>query len=146
MEQIVQVRQVFDDGTAQVALIRQSACSGDCHKCSGCGAAEQQLLVTARNPIGAKLGEKVRLRSESAPVLKAAVVLYILPLVLFFAGYALGCLWQLGWLVGLAGFLLGLGCVIGYDRLVVRKQKSVYIIFGYADPSVAVRKGDNEVD
>lgn len=146
MEQIVQVRRVFEDGTAQVVLIRQSACSGDCHKCSGCGAAEQQLLVTARNPIGAKPGERVRLRSQSAPVLKAAVVLYILPLILFFAGYALGCLWQIGWLAGLGGFLLGIGCVIGYDRLVVRRQKPVYIIFGYPDNSGAVRKGDNEVD
>lgn len=146
MEQIVQVRRVFADGTAQVALTRQSACSGDCHKCSGCGAAEQALLVTAQNPIGAKAGDTVRLRSQSAPVLKAATVLYILPLVLFFAGYALGCLWQMGWLAGLGGFLLGIGCVIGYDRLVVRRQKPVYIIFGYPDDPGAVRKGDNEVD
>lgn len=146
MEQVVRVQQVLEDGTALVKLTRQSACSGDCHQCSGCGAAEQQLLVTAQNPIGAKPGEMVRLHSQSAPVLKAAVVLYILPLVLFFAGYALGCLWQLGWLVGLGGFVLGLGCVVAYDRLVAQKQKPAYIIFGYPEDSGAVRKGDNEVD
>lgn len=146
MEQLVRVRQTYDDGTALVELTRRSACSGDCHECSGCGAAEQMLLVTAQNPTGAKAGDTVCLRSRSAPVLKAAVVLYILPLVLFFAGYALGCLWQLGWLAGLGGFLLGIGCVICYDRLVVRKRKPVYIIFGCPVEPGAVRKGDNEVD
>lgn len=78
--------------------------------------------------------------------LKVAVFLYILPLALFFAGYAPGGLWQLGWLVGLGGFLPGLSCVMVYDRLAVRRQKLVYIIFGYPEDPGAVRKGDNEVD
>ena len=40
MEQKVRVKKVNSDGTAQVLHIRQSACSGDCHQCAGCGAAE----------------------------------------------------------------------------------------------------------
>ena len=90
MEQIVRVREIYDDGTAQVLLIRESACSGDCHKCSGCGAAKETLLVTAVNPIRADRGDLVTIRSESGPVLKAAAVLYMMPLVLFFLGYGLG--------------------------------------------------------
>ena len=31
MEQKVMVRKALPDGTAQVVLIRESACSGDCH-------------------------------------------------------------------------------------------------------------------
>lgn len=148
MEQLVRVRQIFDDGTAQVLLIRESACSGDCHKCSGCGAAKQTLLVTAQNPIDARVGELVRLRSDTAPVMKGAMVLYILPLVLFFIGYAIGALWSLGALVGCLAFLLGIGCAVAYDRLVSARQKPVYTIFGYPDAgaSDAVRKGDNEID
>ena len=38
MEQLVRVKETYDDGTALVFRIRESACSGDCHKCSGCGA------------------------------------------------------------------------------------------------------------
>ena len=38
MEQLVRVKETFDDGTATVIHVRESACSGDCHKCSGCGA------------------------------------------------------------------------------------------------------------
>ena len=148
MEQTVRVRQVYDDGTAQVVLIRESACSGDCHKCSGCGAAKQTLLVSAQNPIGAGPGDLVKLRSDTAPVIKGAAVLYVLPLALFFVGYAIGGLWKLGALCGCLAFALGIGGAVLYDRLVAAKQKPVYTIFGYADPqrSEALRKGDNEFD
>ena len=146
MEQLVRVREVYENGTAQVILIRESACSGDCHKCGGCGAAKQTLTVTANNPIGAAAGELVRLRSETAPVLKGAAVLYILPLVLFFAGYALGAIWNAGALIGCLAFAAGVGGAVVYDRLVSAKQKPVYTIFGYPDGSDAVRKGDNEFD
>ena len=132
MEQKVKVTRVFPDGSAQVIRIRESACSGDCHKCSGCGAAEQKMLLLARNPIGAKPGDLVIVSADSAPVLKAAAVLYILPLALFFAGYIggayLGCS---GWLGGL-GFLLGIAAVIAYDRLAARKQETIYTITGFA--------------
>lgn len=127
MEQTVKVCRVFPDGTAQVLRIRESACSGDCHKCSGCGAAQQALLLMAHNPIGAAEGDMVTVESATAPVLKAAAVLYILPLVLFFAGYlafdALG---------GGIGFALGILGVIAYDRKKAKKEKTVYTITGFA--------------
>ena len=59
MEQTVQIRKVHPNGTATVIHTRQSACSGDCHKCSGCGAAQEVLLFEARNPIGAAEGDRV---------------------------------------------------------------------------------------
>lgn len=134
MEQLVRVRQSYDDGTAQVMLVRESACSGDCHKCSGCGAAKETMLLLAENPIGAKPGELVKLRSETAPVMKAALMLYILPLALFFGGYFLGAaLWKLGALVGCLAFAAGIGLAVAYDRLTAGKKKPVYTIFGYAD-------------
>ena len=113
MEQLVRVRKVNPDGTAQVLHVRESACSGDCHKCSGCGAAKEALLFTACNPIGARPGELVKVESATAPVLKAAAVLYLLPLVLFFLGYLLGVVfWGAGGLFGGLGFLLGIAAVI----------------------------------
>lgn len=133
MEQRVKVLRQNPDGTALVAVVRQSACSGDCHKCSGCGAAQQTMRFTARNPIGAAEGSVVTVVSESAPVLKAAAVLYMLPLVLFFPGYILGAqLWQLGGLVGGLAFALGIAGAVLYDRLVMKKKNTVYTITGYA--------------
>ena len=132
MTQTVRVRKVFTDGMAVVIHIRQSACSGECHKCSGCGAAQGTMALTAQNPIGARPGDMVIIESHSGPVLKAAAVLYMLPLVLFFIGYLVGMNWQIGALCGCLAFILGIGISVLYDRLVVKKKQSVYTITGYA--------------
>lgn len=132
MEQLVRVVKQNDDGTARVVLVRESACSGDCHKCSGCGAAMQTMYVVAGNPINAPVGAVVTIRSESGPVLAAAAMLYMLPLGTFFLGYLLGAaLWQKGGLMGLLGFVLGVAGAVAYDRLVMKKKNTVYTITGY---------------
>ena len=132
MEQLVRVIGHNDDGTARVAHVRESACSGDCHKCSGCGAAQETLILTARNPIQAPVGSMVVIRSESGPVLAAAAMLYMMPLGLFVLGYLLGSLlWQLGGLVGIAAFGLGIAGAVLYDRKVMKKKETVYTITGY---------------
>ena len=133
MEQLVRVKETYPDGTAMVIHVRESACSGDCHKCSGCGAAKEAVLFTAENPIGANRGDLVKVESDSGTVLKAAVVLYVLPLVLFFLGYCIGdMLWTLGALTGCAGFVLGVGIIVIYDRKVMKKKNIGYTITAYA--------------
>lgn len=136
MEQLVRVRETYDDGTALVMHVRESACSGDCHKCSGCGAAKETLLLKAENPIGARRGDLVKLESASGPVLKAAAVLYMLPMVLFFAGYFAGAsLWQQGALVGCAAFAAGIGLAVFYDRKIGKTEKNGYTITGFVEKS-----------
>ena len=135
MQQRVKVVSCEPNGMARVSVLRQSACSGDCHKCAGCGAAEQTMLFTAVNAIGARPGDLVTVESASAPVLKAAAILYMVPLVLFIAGYLLGMRWQLGGLTGLLAFALGIGVAIAYDRLVMKKKNTVYTIIGWAKPN-----------
>ena len=133
MEQLVRVKEIYDDGTAMVIHVRESACSGDCHKCSGCGAAKEAVLFIAANPIGASRGDLVKVESATGPVLKAAVVLYVIPLILFFAGYYVGSLLgNLGTLVSCLGFVLGVIGVVVYDRKVVKKSDIGYTITAYA--------------
>ena len=127
MEQVVLVRSCEPDGSAKVLHIRKSACSGDCHQCTGCGAAQEKMFLTVRNPINAKPGDLVTIQAESGPVLLAAVVLYIVPLILFFTGY--GFFSGLG---GGLGFALGIVLAVLYDRLILKKKKTVYTIIGYA--------------
>lgn len=149
MEQIVQINQVFPDGTAEVFHVRESACSGDCHKCAGCGAARETLVLTARNPIGAQPGDRVVLQSDSGPVLKVAAVLYVSPLILFFLGYFLGSVfWGMGGLTGCLAFAVGIGAAVAYDHRVLAKKKTIYTITGLAgtprlDP---MDKGENGFD
>lgn len=141
MDQLVRVREVYDNGTAQVICIRESACSGDCHKCSGCGAAKETILLTADNPIGAAAGDLVNLRSQTGPVLKAAMVLYMMPLVLFFAGYALAAVLNLsGTLFGCLAFVLSIILIVVYDRRMAKKDNTIYTITGFAADSLLQSK------
>ena len=133
MQQLVRVRKIHEDGTATVIHVRESACSGDCHKCSGCGAAKEAILLEAKNPIGAKPGDLVTIESATGPVLKAAMVMYMVPMVLFFVGYAIGAaLWNRGALMGCLFFVASIGLAVIYDRKVVKKQNLGYTITGFA--------------
>ena len=147
MEQIVRVKEVHNDGTATVFIQRESACSGDCHKCSGCGAAKEVMIVEAQNPIGAARGDLVTLETETGPVMKAVGVFYVLPLVLFFGGYLLGSLWNLGGLCGCLGFALSIAASVVYDRKIAKKEE-VLTITGYAGDYLlrSVKKGDHAND
>ena len=136
MEQLVRVRETLDDGTAMVFLVRESACNGDCHKCSGCGAAKETVLLKAKNPVGARRGDLVRLESATGPVLKAAAVLYMIPMLLFFLGYFVGdFLWQRGALTGCLSFAAGIGLAVLYDRMIGKTEKCEYTITGFVERS-----------
>lgn len=146
MEQLVRVKETHNDGTAVVIHVRESACSGDCHKCSGCGAAKEAVLFDAANPIGAKRGDLVKVESATGPVLKAAVVLYVIPLILFFLGYYLGDKYLgMGALVSCLSFVLGIALVVLYDRKVVKKQNIGYTITAFAGDALleAMRKEEH---
>ena len=135
MEQVVKVRRLLPDGMAEVIRIRESACSGDCHKCAGCGAAQQTMLFSAHNAIGAKPGDTVVVESDTGTVLKGAVLLYVLPLLTFLVAYIAGeNLWGRGILTGIAGFVLGMLPIKLYDRHLAKKG-TVYTIQSYAEHS-----------
>lgn len=133
MDQIVRIRRILPDGKAEFIKIRESACSGDCHKCSGCGAAKETMIEVAENPIGAVAGDFVNVRTDSGQILGMATLVYVLPLVLFFLGYGLGAwLGFGGGLGGGLGFVLGIALIILGDRIAQKKVQTVYTITGYA--------------
>ena len=101
------------------------------------------MLLKAHNPIGAKPGDWVKVESATGPVLAAAVILYMIPIAIFLAGYLLGeGLWSQGPLVGIIGFALGLVLARVYDRAVAKK-KTVYTITGFGEKP---RTGDEGID
>ena len=149
MEQLVRVKEAYEDGTAMVVHVRQSACSGDCHKCSGCGAAKETILLKAKNPIGASRGDLVTLESATGPVLKAAAIMYLIPMVLFFLGYLIGdAFWKMGALVGCIAFAASIVLAVFYDRKIGKSDKTGYTITGFVEKSFLnpSKKGDNDLD
>lgn len=69
-----------------VRITRESACGGSCSECGGCGGAER--IVRAVNNAGAKEGCRVLMKMDTSKVLFAAFLVYILPLAVLFAAYA----------------------------------------------------------
>lgn len=134
MQQVVIVQKAQPDGTAQVACRRMSACSGDCHKCSGCGAAAETVVVTAENALGAQAGDLVVVESSTRTILAATAALYLVPILLFFLGYGLGlAAGFLPALLGGVGFFLGMGFAFWYDRRLAKGKTVQYKIIGYAE-------------
>ncbi len=121
---------------ARVSYHRPTACHGDCSKCAGgCGsmAAKEEIIVSAENLIGAKTGDSVYIEGETKKVAWAIVLVYVIPVVLFLAGYFLGQQWGHGNLIGVLGFFLGLAlAVLESRRQKERGQEIRYQIVSYA--------------
>ncbi|CDB30327.1 putative uncharacterized protein [Firmicutes bacterium CAG:137] len=132
MEQIVTVRALYPDGTAEVACRRASACGGDCGHCGGCTNA-QTVLVRAYNPIGAKPGDRVVVESASCQVLGAAAAVYLLPVLFLLGGYALA-----GGPGGAIGFALGLTPAVWMDRRRRKGGRLLYTVSSFAGGSSGV--------
>lgn len=117
MQQTVTVKDVKPNGKAVIQLQRMSACGHSCDGCHGCGAPNVILTVEANNPVAAGKGDKVLVESSNKTLYKAAVVVYLIPVVLFFLFYALGQ-WLLGKgaLIGCLGFALGLGLAVVFNK------------------------------
>lgn len=120
------------DHMAIVSVRRESACSGDCHKCAGCGAVTQTLQIRAENLIGAGRGDKVYLESSTGIVLWAVVLVYLVPVVGFLVGYLLGTYLAHAAMIGGCGFLLGWIPALLYNRY-IQKRPPVYTIVGFVE-------------
>ena len=132
MKQTAQVIRLVRPGCVQVKVRRTSACASahNCGSCDHCSLMENapEIVVEAVDSHGAQAGDTVVVESATASVLGAAMLLYIVPFVLFFLGYLLGG--AMGWSEGTAialgggGFAVGLLGAMGLDRY-RRKHKPV---------------------
>ena len=124
MTQDAVVTRTFHNSLAEVAVKRSTACGSNCGNCESC-VFQNELKVTADNRIGARPGQKVVIESKTSDVLGAAALLYLVPFVLLFLGYAIGN--ALGWaeggcvLIGFGFFALGVAFNVIYQR---RKKAS----------------------
>lgn len=127
MKQIATVTRMVDERTAEVTVVRQSACAHDCADCAGCGSKPSSITVLAQCSFPVTAGDKVELFSDNR-VLGYAALVYLAPLVLFLVGYLvppdLSPLLRL--LCGGAGFLIGVLLAVLCDRIVKHKKAVNY--------------------
>jgi sigma-E factor negative regulatory protein RseC len=70
----------------------------DCENCGACPG-NSAIVLDARNPLGAKPGQRVAIEIQEINMLKAAFIVYVLPLVAAFAGAVAG-----SWLADRVGY------------------------------------------
>ena len=119
------VTKLLDKNRAEVAVERGTAC-GAAHSCADCAGCEHVIVqtekvVTAFNDASANAGDVVRLRSENAPFMKSAAIVYLLPLVLALVVYGIAAATLTlsegpMMLFALLGFVLGLLVAVAWDR------------------------------
>lgn len=130
MRQIARVIALHPDGTAELAVKRDTAC-GDCASCGGCAAGT--VRVTVENSLHAAIGDAVTIETATSAVLAIASLVYLLPLMLFFAGYALGsAISAHPFLIGGFGFAVSLLAVFIINRKLSGRLKCRMI--GFAVP------------
>ena len=130
MTQTGVITRLLDKGMAEVSVERITACS----HCSGCGECVygKNIVVAAENAIFAQPGERVVLESKTSVIMKATLLIYMLPVVMLFLGYGAGAALRLDqqWCIVSSAVGFGLGALIA-TFLGRRFQKIDYRIIGY---------------
>ena len=119
MTQFAIIKKLTAPDKAEVEVLRGTACGDDCGSCEVCHYASK-IRVEARNDVGAQLGDRVEIEARTFRVLGAAVLVYVVPFVLFFIGYAVAAALNfsegLSMVMSFAAFAVGMVIVVIVGR------------------------------
>ncbi len=133
MTQNAIVTRIVDSRTAEVTVTRATACGGNCSSCGGSCATRNKLtaLAKAARELNGS-GASVIVSSYTSKIIGAAVLVYIVPLITFFAGYVLSVLLsfseKLSILISLVFFFAGVAGVVLSQRAKKKNAISLEII------------------
>ena len=123
MTQNAVVTRVLNAQMAEVVVQRGTACGGNCGgNCGSCEACayDARIVVSAVNAIHAGPGDRVVISSQTSRILGTAVLIYMMPLAIFFLAYALAYRFGFGQglciLISFIGLALGAAGVVFYGR------------------------------
>ncbi len=132
MTQSAIVEKLADNGDAMVRVYQKSACAHDCAECAGLCGAKRTITVQARNPMQARPGDLVTVETGTGRILRAAALVYLLPLAALLLccilGYALGGSEMVQALAAVGGLLLGCACAVAVNRYIRRDRPLEYTI------------------
>lgn len=136
MTQDAVVTKILANGMAEVAVERGTACGGSCGSCDAC-VFDSHIKTEAVNKVSALPGQKVIIETKSSKIYGALFLVYILPFVMFFIGYAIaysaglreqGCM-----LVSFAAFAVGVAFMVVTQRRKKKEDEIVFEIVGLRD-------------
>ena len=121
MTQDAIVTKVFPNRTAEVVVTRATACGSNCGSCESC-IFQSELKAVAYNKINARPGQKVQIESKNSAVFSAALMVYVMPLVLFLVGYFVS--YAAGASTGIC-IVVSFLCLILSAFILVRSQRTM---------------------
>jgi len=125
LTQNARVVKILEKGMAEVTVERTSAC-GNCSSCGASCAFKRSLVITAKNRISARVGDSVIISTKSSKIFLAAFIVYIVPFILFFAGYGLTSASNLSEkasiLISAAAFFAGIAIAYFYNRFIKNRR------------------------
>jgi sigma-E factor negative regulatory protein RseC len=138
MAEIGTVIGVKDDNRLLVRLERQEACA----KCRACtaGMKKEEMILTAENLCGGKVGDNVEVTLEMADFMKAAMIMYGLPFAMFMIGIFAGYYISLNMGYGsneLIGFLTGL-VLVCITYILIHSQEKRWKSNNYVPKAIKV--------
>ena len=119
MTQDAIVTKLLPNAMAEVVVTRSTACGSNCGSCEAC-IFQSELKTVAKNSINARPGQRVVIASRTAKVFSAAMLVYVMPLVLFILGFTAASL--LGASEGIC-ILVSFLCLILAAVILVQYQK-----------------------
>jgi sigma-E factor negative regulatory protein RseC len=106
------------DEIAKVKISRHSECS-NCGACPG----DNAMILNASDPIGTKVGQHVEIEPKETNMIKAAFVVYVLPLIAvsggIYLGYYVSSVLNISRILPMiiGGLVLGLLAILAIKRL-----------------------------
>lgn len=94
MTQYAVVQRLTGDSKAEVEVMRGTSCGENCSSCGLCKC-NSKMRVEAGNGLCAEPGDRVEIETKTSRIMGAAVLVYVLPFVLFFIGYGLAVLLEM---------------------------------------------------
>jgi sigma-E factor negative regulatory protein RseC len=98
--------ELLENNIAKVKVGRHNECK-NCGACPG----DNSLVIEAKNPIGAKAGQRISFQMKDTNMLMAAFVVYIVPLVAVVIGVVVGQIIAKGFGYSIRGFQIGGGVI-----------------------------------
>lgn len=119
MTQFAVIKRLTSVDKAEVEVLRGTACGDNCGSCEACHYTSK-IRVEATNDIGAQPGDRVEIEARTSRILGAAVLVYVVPFVLFFIGYAIAAMLNMseGWsmVMSFAFFAVGMAIAVVVGR------------------------------
>ena len=129
MTQTAVVTKILNKGTALVEVERKTACGGECSSCGGTCSSKSKLSVVASNGICAAVGDSVVIESESAQIIGAAALVYLMPLLVSILGYTIASAAGMAERISIAVSVLSLAAGMMLTVLISRIRKKKRISF-----------------